>query len=151
MMTLAEFKEQLQISLKEELDLGKSMVENEIIAGFDFGVFPWSGYFELSFLTKKEVEEYGDEFKYDIAAWKFYNFNGFQENTEKTIYNLGLWMLNYYKETNDGQLFFNLCAEILKDPEVVGSLNQYNLSDDFEVSVYDPDDADFSNYAVESR
>ncbi|GEM_PF-2302304 len=149
-MTLENFEEKLQIYLVEELDFWQPKFGNLVIKSFDLGVHPWHGYFEFSFLTKDEITKYGEAFRYDIGDWKYYNFNDFQENTQKPIHDLGLWMQNYYekKKTRNGELFFEICAKLITNPKILEKFERYNLTDDFELTVYNPDDSTFQNYCL---
>ena len=147
-MKFKEFEKQLRLSLIEELEIHIPKLENIPISSFDLGVHPWYGYFELSFLTSNEVLLNKEKFKYDIAAWKYYNINEFQSSDSSKLYHLGLFMQDKFERIQSFQYdrFFRISAQIINSKEIQGILDSYVTTPDFYCSVYDPDDLKFRNY-----
>lgn len=146
-MTLEEFKKRVQLNIEQELDVFRPQMNDEQVKSFNLGVFPWYGYFELSFLTTAEANSNADDFQFDIASWKHCNFNKFNDNTHKPIHSLGLWMQAEFEKRDDGGLhFLELCADILRQKSTREKLKKYNLADDFSLTVYNADDPRNINY-----
>jgi len=148
-MKFKEFKKRLKHSLVDEIKLNVPKLDNSVISSFDFGVHPWFGYFELSFITEKEVNE-DIAVKYDIASCWFYNINDFQINEESGLFPLGKYMEAKFEKikTFKYDMFFQVSAEIVNSAEIQNSLKLLNLSSNFYCSVYDPDDSKYRNYCT---
>ncbi|WP_087022307.1 hypothetical protein [Thaumasiovibrio subtropicus] len=119
----------------------------EILA-FDVGCFPWHGCFELSFLTSSDKLED----KYDIANWKLYAFNHELLPPSPYLDRLGQEMLENYSSSDErSDLTLRLLCATAKaamSTLVRGSIGQYNLHDNFKVTVFDPDASDQENFCL---
>jgi hypothetical protein len=152
------FKIKLKECLLEELNKWKPKLKSIPMKSFDLGVFPWFGYLELSFLTEEESMENKKEFKYFPADWKYYNFTEIQEGNWKNAEPLCEWMLNFYEQDEvnckqRAELIFRACADVICDDDVSAKLEEFNITKDFEKTVYDsdeynPDDPDSHNYCI---
>lgn len=141
-----QFEMVLKNHLINMLTVHKGNFNNVALVAFDFGMFPWFGGVEFSFLTEKELQKQPDILT-DIAAWQYYFLNEGAINDDKTvIYKMNKQMQKHWEATLDSKSFFKLAVNVLKDKNVQNSFSLLNLSDDFKYSVYDADDPEFFNY-----
>ncbi len=147
-MNYKTFKEKFEKYLKEELLKIIPKLNGQVVRSFNVGLYPFHAYIEFSILLESEIEEHDEEFEFDIAAWKYYNFNEFQANEESEIKILGFWMEEKFERTAYFQYdkFFRIAADIVNSERVQKVIGELEKSKDFYCSVYDPDDLKYRNY-----
>lgn len=137
---LPEFIVQLEFALWNELFHWKRPLKFDTIHGFDLRCIPWYGKIELSFLTEHEdfdlSEAYEEE--YWESSWRLYNLPHYGSQIES----LENWMLQQYEKSGGGlqvlDRFYQACASALKSDSVQKKLQEYNLAEDFQITVINP-------------
>jgi hypothetical protein len=151
-MDLTIFTEKLIKITVEELNLSADRFANETMKAFNMGCHPWHGYLEPSFLTIDEDFEYNADEKWKYPGnWKLYNFAGTYDDPQwPKATELAEWMQTRCCNPENLQIaaerFFIACAKAITSDEVIKELKKYNLSEDFEIGVVNPDSAEPINY-----
>ncbi|MBW4490857.1 MAG: HEAT repeat domain-containing protein [Trichocoleus desertorum ATA4-8-CV12] len=136
---MADFTKKLSDALRSELYQWKRRLKFEMIHGFDLRCVPWYGQLELSFLTGQEdfnlPEAYSDEY---YLKWRL---NGLPYCGSE-IEAVRQWMQREFEKSGASlqylELFLSACATALKSSEVQKVLRKYNLSQDFQITVFSP-------------
>lgn len=136
---IEDFQNRLENLLAGELKLWAKRFNKEKMVAFDFGCFPWNGELSLNFCTEEEQSIINDP-----ASWRLFMFNTHYALVDWTGKdNLQKWMQTMYdskKYTADD--FFKACANAVKSEKVQESLKSFNLSEDFKMTLLDPDNTD---------
>ena len=145
------------VSAPMNLDLWKSEIENAFVVKLnaclgqlsgreverlDFGVFPWQGGIEVSFLLT------GDECDHnDIAAWPNYNVSGMSEGRWPEAVPLCKEMQRLWEsDKKSSETFFRAVAEIAAADPVASLIRRFSRSPNFKTTLYDPDDKRSVNF-----
>jgi len=136
---IANFTKKLSDALRSELYQWKRRLKFETIHGFDLRCVPWYGQLELSFLTSQEdfdlSEAYSDEY---YLKWRL---NGLPYCGSE-IEAVRQWMQREFERSKASlqylELFLSACATALKSSQVQKILREYNLSQDFQITVFSP-------------
>lgn len=104
---------------------------------------PWNGMLGLSLLTKGEAEE--NHFLFDpeeMAAWRFFQFSK-SDPSWGSAKALAEHMRMDYECSGDktglAEKYFDACVETIRDPLVKLEIRKLNITEDFKVSVANPD------------
>lgn len=144
-MNFTDFKVKLQKELILELTDWQPKFANETMRAFDLECHPWHGYIELSFLTIDETSEVSiNDLWETVGDWRLYDFASPNAGCNR-FNDLGDWMKSYALDDR----FFSLFASVLMSKEVTSILQNYNLSDDFQIGVINTDDPTYFNYCSE--
>ncbi|MEM6895251.1 MAG: hypothetical protein AAF554_16265 [Bacteroidota bacterium] len=140
-MTREAFKTVLKEYLIAELQWFAPELKDMEIRAFDIGIFPWHGYVYLSFLPTKEYNRNGNHLY--AGDWEYWNFN---KNHNWMPMRFCHWMQeneNIFDEEGQslGTGYFKICGELLHDQDVLDAFRPYKLSPDFELLVFDQDEA----------
>lgn len=144
-MDLNTFTNELTTALAYELKFWHHRLYSEQIRAFNLGCYPWHGYLELSFLTDNEYFGNRADAKYIIGDWRWYDFTSGWNYKWARAEELAEWMTKYYNDSEDGikaaDELFRACAKAVTSPQVKAELQKYNLTEDFEISVFNGDEA----------
>jgi hypothetical protein len=134
-----DFTKRLTDGLRQELYQWQKRLKFETIHGLDLRCTPWYGQFQLSFLTAQEdfdlAEAYHDKNYYQ---WRLNDlpYHGYEIST------LGEWMQKEFEKSRLSlgclELFLSACVTALKSSAVQKVLRRYNLSQDFQITVFRP-------------
>ncbi|WP_055074376.1 HEAT repeat domain-containing protein [Pseudanabaena sp. 'Roaring Creek'] len=134
------FIENLADALWDELYRWKRRFKFETIHGFDLSCLPWHGQIKLSFQTSQEdfelSEAYSDECEWYFNTWRLGDLpcDGYKIESVKK------WMKMEYEKSGMSlqclELFLNACATAVKSYAVQNILQEYNLSPDFQVTIF---------------
>jgi hypothetical protein len=141
---MAEFTKNLADALRGELYNWKRRFKFETIHGFDLRCVPWYGQLELSFLTAQEdfdlSEAYSDEY---YSKWRLNDL----PYCKCEIETVGEWMQKEFEKSGASlqylEIFLSACATALKSSQVQKILRKYNLSQDFQITVFSPNQSSF--------
>jgi hypothetical protein len=137
--SMTEFTAKLADVLGEELSCWRKRLKFETIHGFDICCVPWNGRLELSFLTAQEdfdrSEAYSDEY---YSRWRLNNL----PCCESEIEDVRQWMERDFEKSGVSlqhlELFLSACVTTLKSSRIQKILRKYNLSQDFQITVFSP-------------
>lgn len=137
--SMTEFTEKLADVLGKELSCWRKRLKFETIHGFDICCVPWDGRLELSFLTAQEdfdrSEAYSDEY---YCRWRLNNL----PCCESEIEAVRQWMERDFEKSGvllqHLELFLSACVTTLKSSRIQKILRKYNLSQDFQITVFSP-------------
>lgn len=80
-----------------------------------------------------------------IGDWRWFDFTSGWKSKWEQGEELAQWITRYCVDSEDGNksadALFRACAKAMTSPQVRAELEQYNLTDDFEVSVFNGDEA----------
>lgn len=143
-MTNMSLKPQIEAALSAKLSEMVPDFQGRVVRRLDVGVFPWHGTLELSVLLADDICE-----ERDIASWPNYAVSGLAEGDwpEAVEYCREMqrqWQANTRLTTS----FLELVSEALWSQDVRASIDGFNKSDDFVVTVLDPDNRNSPNYAA---
>ncbi|MEM9219514.1 MAG: HEAT repeat domain-containing protein [Cyanobacteria bacterium P01_F01_bin.150] len=135
-----EFTKNLADALEDEILHWQKCLRLERIHGFALHCIPWYGQLKLSFLTGYEdfslSEAYSEEYYY--SDWRLNDLPTFGTELEA----LGQWMKKEFEKSGTSfqylELFLSACASALKAPHVQNSFHIYDLSKDFQITVFSP-------------
>lgn len=116
--------------------------------------FPWHGQCHIAALTMREGFDEAKYGKWAIADWRW--------NEVDSINPELLQLLRAYyegKTVTDAELscpdrakvIFRCAAKALQSSQVAESLTRYDLAEDFELAVFNPDDSNERNYCQRSK
>jgi hypothetical protein len=136
---MADFTRNLADVIRSELHHWKRRLKFETIHGFDLRCVPWHGQLELSFLTSQEdfklSAAYSDEY---YSRWRLDNLPCCGSEIEA----VRQWMQKEFEKSGASlqclEMFLSACATALKSSQVQGILHKYNLSQDFQITVFSP-------------
>lgn len=103
----------------------------------------WNGLLELSFLTTGEAEENHVLFDpEEMAAWRFFQFS-----KDYTSWGSAKALAEHMRMDYEGSVdkaglsekYFNAFVEAIRDPLVKLEIEKLNITEDFKVSVANPD------------
>lgn len=146
-MDLENFGNELALALAREFLLREQEFASYSMRALDLGIFPWHGLIEPSFLTSAD-----NCTEREIANWTHYNFarakRGFGPGGWPDVAELETWMLGFYEgdRGSHANALFAAAASALKSHEVQRALAGYRKTDDFRLTVFDPDDSHSKNY-----
>jgi hypothetical protein len=134
---MADFIENLSDALWDELYDWKRRFKFETIHGFDLSCLPWNGQIKLSFLTSQEDFELSDAYSEEwyFNTWRLGDLpcDGYQINSVRK------WMKMEYEKCGMSlqclELFLNACATAVKSYRVQNILQEFNLSQDFKITI----------------
>jgi hypothetical protein len=137
---MADFTETLAGVLRSELYHWQKRLKFETIHGFDLRCFPWYGKIELSFLTSQEDFDlsaaYRDEY---YCKWRLDDL----PYCGREIETVEEWMQSEFEKSGASlqclEQFLSACVTALKSSQVQKILSKYNLSQDFQITVFKPD------------
>lgn len=134
---------EIEIAFIAKLRAAKDIFSGELIQRLDIGIFPWHGTIELSALCAGDTCQIED-----IADWPHYNFSAIEEgrwpeaahvcNRMNACWNAGVI-------AND---FYELFGEAMKSQLVQAELRKFKLSEDFSVTLLNPDSKNSKNYCA---
>jgi hypothetical protein len=141
---MAEFTKNLADALRGELYHWKRRLKFETIHGFDLRCVPWNGQLELSFLTAQEdfdlSEAYSDKY---YSRWRLNNLPYCKCEIEA----VGKWMEREFEKSGASlqylEIFLSACVIALKSSQIQKMLRKYNLSQDFQITVFNPNPSSF--------
>lgn len=154
------FTMQLAERTANELNFWWSRLKVETIRALAYDCAPWHGGIGLCLLTGREEfpeETYG---KWSLGDWRLQDFtSSVGAEGWPAVRDLAQIMLQYYEGVTKAdtdltpaeraEVIFCCCAKALQSKQVAESLERYQLSGDFELGVFDPDDPDGMNYCDE--
>lgn len=131
------FIENLADALWDELYNWKRRFKFETIHGFDLSCLPWDGQIKLSFLTSQEDFELSDAYsdEWYFNTWRLGDLpcDGYK------IESVRKWMKKEYEKSGMSfqclELFLNACTTAVKSYEIQNRLQEYNLSQDFQITI----------------
>lgn len=137
--SMTDFTAKLAVVLRKELYCWGKRLKFETIHGFDLCCVPWDGRLELSFLTAQEdfdrSEAYSDEY---YSRWRLNNL----PCCESEIEAVRQWMEREFEKSGVSLqclgLFLAACVTALKSPQIEKIIRKYNLSPDFQITVFSP-------------
>ncbi len=136
---ITDFTKKLVDMLQRELYIWKKRLKFETIHGFDLRCVPWFGKLELSFLTDREDFDlsaaYSDEY---YSKWRLDDLPCCSSEIEDAKQ----WMQREVEKSGASlqciELFLDTCVTALKASRVQKILRKYNLSQDFQITVFNP-------------
>jgi hypothetical protein len=140
---IADFTKTLEDALWNELYDWKQRFKFETIHGLDLRCVPWHGQFQLSFLTDQEDFDLSEAYSDDCYfTWRLGNLppcgyeieaacKWMKKEFEKEFEKSGL-SLQYM------EVFLEACVAAIKSPSVQDVLHEYNLSQDFQITIFSP-------------
>ncbi|AFY91665.1 HEAT repeat domain-containing protein [Chamaesiphon minutus] len=136
---MTDFTANLVDVLRKELYQWKRRLKFETIHGLDLRCVPWYGRLELSFLTAQEdfdlSEAYSDEY---YCRWRLNNL----PCCESEIEAVGKWMEREFDKSGTSlqylEIFLSACVTALKSSQIQKILRKYNLSQNFQITVFSP-------------
>jgi hypothetical protein len=137
--SMTDFTAKLAAVLGKELSCWRKRLKFETIHGFDLCCVPWDGRLELSFLTAQEdfdrSEAYSDEY---YSRWRLNNL----PCCESEIEAVRQWMERDFEKSGASlqhlEIFLSACVTALKSSRIQKILRKYNLSQDFQITVFSP-------------
>ncbi|MBA4049702.1 hypothetical protein [Ralstonia pickettii] len=143
-MTTSSLKPQFEAALSDKLFELATCFRGQAVRRLDVGVFPWHGTLELSVLLATDICE-----ERDIASWPNYAVSRLAEGEWPEAVECCREMRRQW-EANAGRTisFFELVGEALWSQKVRASIDSLNRSEDFVVTVLDPDNRNSPNYAA---
>ncbi|BCL93370.1 hypothetical protein ACNRBV_04030 [Ralstonia pseudosolanacearum] len=143
-MDTSNLKSQLEAALSAKLSEMVTQFQGKVVRRLDIGVFPWHGTLELSVLLADDVCE-----ERDIASWPNYDVSRLSggewpEAVECCKEMQHQWVSNTALTTS----FLELVGEVVRSQDVRASIDSMKRSDDFVVTVLDPDNRNSPNYAA---
>lgn len=136
---MTDFTANLADALGKELSQWKRRLKFETIHGLDLRCIPWHGQLELSFLTAQEdfdlSEAYSAKF---YPKWRLNDlpFYGREIDTARQ------WMEKEFEKSGASlqylEIFLSACVTALKSSRIQKILRKYNLSQDFQITVFSP-------------
>jgi HEAT repeats len=136
---MTDFTEKLTNALHRELSCWEKRFKFETIHGLDLRCVPWYGQLELSFLTAQEdfklSEAYSEEY---YSRWRLDDLPccGHEIETVRS------WMEKEFEKSGASlqylELFLAACVTALKSSKIQKILRKYNLSPDFQITVFIP-------------
>jgi hypothetical protein len=110
----------------------------------DFGVFPWHGYVEISFLLVDDVFDDGDD-PNAIGDWPHYDIGG----DWPEIRHFGQQIQQIWQnDASASEAFFCLVGEVIQAPNITAIIQQFARSESFEITLFDPDMQTSRNYCI---
>jgi hypothetical protein len=136
---ITDFTEKLADALSRELYQWKKRLKFETIHGLDLRCIPWYGGLELSFLTVQEdfdlSKAYSDEY---YSKWRLDDLPFYW----REIDTVSQWMEKEFEKSGASlqylEIFLFACATALKSSKIQKILRKYNLSQDFQITVFSP-------------
>jgi hypothetical protein len=136
---MTDFTINLTNVLQKELSHWKRRFKFETIHGLDLRCVPWNGRLEISFLTAQEdfdlSEAYSDE---NYSRWRLADLPCFGCEIEA----VQLWMEKEFEKSElllqCLEIFLSACVTALKSQQIQKVLRKYNLSPDFQITVFSP-------------
>lgn len=137
-MDIELFAEKLIIAICNELQFWKHRLSFETMRAFSINVIPYEGYLGLCFLTPNEDFDEAEIGKWALADWRWYSFTETHNSIWQQVEELELldWMVERVEATEDQNEFVLACEKAITSEQVRAKLKQYNLAEDFELSVY---------------
>lgn len=103
----------------------------------DIGVFPWHSSIELSALFSDDSSDSDD-----IADWPNYNFSQIEEGKWSSIEPYCEQMNEYWqRDGGSSKQFFRAVSEVMHRDDIQNTITQFQLSSNFQITVFDPDDS----------
>lgn len=136
-MNIELFSEKLTKEICSELHFWQRRLSTETMRAFSINLIPYEGYLSLCFLTTNELFDEVEDGKWSLADWRWYGFTETPNTIWESAERLGLleWMVKQIEATDDKNEFVKACKKAITSDEVRAKLKQYNLADDFELSV----------------
>lgn len=136
---LTDFTANLTDALGKELSQWKRRLKFETIHGLDLRCIPWHGQLELSFLTAQEdfdlSEAYSEKF---YPKWRLNDLPLYGREIDTARQ----WMEKEFEKSGASlqylEIFLSACATVLKSSRIQKILRKYNLSQDFQITVFSP-------------
>jgi hypothetical protein len=132
---------EIEILLAAKLHAAREDFLEKTIRRLDVGLFPWHGWIELSVLLADDCCDVDD-----IAAWPHYNFSSIQEGKWADAVDICQRMRIQWESGVEPNRFFKLFGAAMKSSRVRSALNEFNRSEGFCLTLFDPDSPKSGNY-----
>lgn len=134
---------EIETLLAARLETAKKEFSGKLIQRLDIGVFPWHGAIELSLLLADDTCDVED-----IAGWPNYNFSDAQNGKWPEALNIYRRMQTLWEAGTKSTESFALFGEAVKSRHVQSVVNEFNRSEGFLVTLFDPDRKNSENYCA---
>ncbi|KQV54017.1 hypothetical protein ASD07_05605 [Duganella sp. Root336D2] len=134
---------EIEIAFVAKLKAAKVAFAGKSIRRLDIGIFPWHGTIELSALCVGDACQLED-----IAGWPHYNFSAVQEGGWPEAADVCARMEACWKRGVAANDFFELFGAAMNSQLVLAQLEEFNRTEDFGVTLMNPDAKNSRNYCV---